>query len=149
MNKSFWLQYFKELDILHTDQTSKTHLIRLSALSAGYAIRHNLVPAQKYIHLLHQDTFIHGPFNFATVNNFITFNCISQQDWQVLPSFSHLFQNPIPSFDVPTYLVHVDKGVHFVFHNKIHAGMLLTQQYLLPHDDTLDSNSSLFSDVNP
>ena len=91
MNQQFWLQYFKETDILHPDQTSKTHLVTPSASSAAYAIRHNLVPAQKYVHLLHEDTFIHGPFDFATVNNPKTRDRISQQDWQVLASFSHLF----------------------------------------------------------
>ncbi len=116
-------------------------------MSAGYAIRHNLVPAQKYVHLLHEDTFNHGLFDFAMVNNRKTRDCISQQDWQNLASFSHLFQNPIPSFDVPTYLVHVENVVHFVFHDKLHSGMLLTQQYLLPRNDTLDSNSTLFSDA--
>jgi hypothetical protein len=47
VNQRFWLQYFKESDILHPDQTSETHLIRPSAPSAGYAIRHNLVPARR------------------------------------------------------------------------------------------------------
>ena len=74
---------------------------------------------------------------------------ISEQDWQVLASFSHLFQNPLPSFDVPTYSIHVDNGVHVVFHNKLDADMVLTHHPLLPRDDTSDSESSLISDVNP
>ena len=147
VNQRFWIQYFKESDVLHPYQSSKTHLVRPSTLSAVYAIRNNLVPARKYVYLLHEDTFIHGPFDFATVNSRKTRDRISQQDWQVLASFSHLFQNPILSFDVPTYSVHVDNGVHVVFHDKLHAGMLLTDQYLLPRDDTSDSNSSLFSDA--
>ena len=113
----------------------ETHLVRPSASSAGYAIRKNLVPARKYVHVLHQETFIHGPFDFATVNNHKTRDRISQQDWQVLASFSHLLQNPIPSFDIPTYSVHVDNGVHVVFHKKLHAGMLFTEQYLFPRDN--------------
>ena len=92
---------------------------------------------------------MHGPFDFAMVNNPKTRDWISQQDWQVLASFSHLFQNPIPSFDVPTYLVHVDNGVHVVFNGKLDAAMLLPQHYLLPRDNTLDSGSDLSSDVEP
>ena len=149
MSQRFWLQYFKELDILHPDQASATHLVRPSALSVGYAIWHNLVPAQKYVHLPHENTFIHGPFDFATVNNPKTRDRISHQDWQVLASFSHLFQNPIPSFDVPTYSVHVYNGVHVVFNSKLDAVMLLPQHSLLPRDNTLDSGSDLFSDVEP
>ena len=81
VNQRFWLQYFKELDVLHPDQASETHLVRPLPSSAGYAIRHNLVPAQKYVHLLHEDTFIHGPFDFATVNNQKTRDRISEKDW--------------------------------------------------------------------
>ena len=124
-------------------------MVRPSPFSAGYAIRHNLVPARKYVHLLHEDIFIHGPFDFATVNNRKTRHRISEQDWQVLASFSHLFQNPLPSFDVPTYSVHVDNGVHVVFNNKLDAAMLLPQLSLLPRDTTSDGGSDLFSDVEP
>ena len=102
VNQLFWLQYFKKSDVLHTDQASETHLIRPLPSSAAYAIRNHLVPAQKYVHLLHDNTFIHEPFDFATVNNRKTCNRISEKDWQVLASFSHLFQNLLPSVDVPT-----------------------------------------------
>jgi hypothetical protein len=149
VNQRFWLQYFKESDVLHPDQASETHLVRPSPSSAGYAIRHHLVPARKYVQLLHEDTFIHGPFDFATVNNRKTRDRISKKNWQVLASFSHLFQNPLPSFDVPTYSVHVDNGVHIVFNGKLDAAMLLPQHSLLPRDNTSDSGSDLFSDVEP
>ena len=119
VNQHFWLQYFKELEVLHPDQASETHLVRPSPSSSGYAIRHNLVPARKYVHLLHEDIFIHGPFDFAMVNNRKTRDRISDQDCQVLASFSHRFQNPLPSFDVPTYSVHVDNGVHIRSFRKI------------------------------
>ena len=124
-------------------------MVRPSPSSAGYAIWHNLVPARQYVHLLHEDIFIHGPFYFATVNNHKTRDRISEQDWQVLASFSHRFQNPLPSFDVPTYLVHVDNGVHAVFYGNLHDAMLLPQRSFLPRDNTLDSGSDLFSDVEP
>jgi hypothetical protein len=29
-----------------------------------------------------------------------------------------MFQNPLPTFDVPTYLIHVDQGAHVLYHNK-------------------------------
>ena len=149
MNQHFWLQYFKELDVLHPGEAGETHLVQPSPSSAGYAIRHNLVPTRKYVHLIHEDIFIHGPFDFATVNNRKTRDRISKQDWQVLASFSHLFQNPLPSFDVPTYLVHVDNGVHVVFNNKLDAALLLPQHSLLTRDTMFDSDSSLFSNFAP
>ena len=82
------------------------------------------------------------------MNNRKTRDRISKQDWQVLASFSHLFQNPLPSFDVPTYSVHVVNGIHAVFYGKFHDAMLIPP-LPLPRDNTLDSGSDLFSDVEP
>ena len=87
-------------------------MIKPSDSSKAYAIKNNLVVASKYINVLHEDTFIHGPFNFATVHNRKTRDWIGQEDWQVLANHSHMFQNSIPSFDVPAYSIHVDNGVH-------------------------------------
>ena len=148
MNQRFWFQYFKESDVLHPGEAGETHLVRPSPSFAGYAIGHNLVPARKYVHLLHEDIFIHGPFDVATVNNRKTRDRISKLDWQVLASFSHRFQNPLPRFDVPTYLVHVDNGVHAVFYGKFHDAMLIPP-LPLPRDNTSDSGSDLFSDDKP
>ena len=65
-----------------------------------------------------------------------------------MASFSHLFQNPLPSFDVPTYSVHVDNGVHAVFSGKYHDAMFIPP-LPLPRDDTSNSGSDLFDGVEP
>jgi len=65
--------------------------------------------------MFHEDTFIHGPFNFATVQNRMTRDRIGQVDLQALANHSHMYQNSVPSFDVPTYSIHVNNGVHFRF----------------------------------
>jgi hypothetical protein len=120
VNQRFWLQHFKEKDLLHPDQTHETHLVKPSSSSKAFAVRNNLLTATKYIHMLHENTFIHGPFNFATVNNRKTRDRICQADWQVLADHSHMFRNSIPSFDVPTYSIHVDQGILFRFVDKKH-----------------------------
>ena len=83
------------------------------------------------------------------VNNRKTRDRISQKDWDVLARFSHRFKNLLPRFDVPSYSVHVDNGIHFVFNDKLPAKMLLAQQYYQPRDDaSVDSDEKLlFSDV--
>ena len=63
-----------------------------------------------------------------------------------MASFSHLFQNPLSSFDVPTYSVHVDNGIHAVFSGNYHDAMFITP-LPLPRDDTSDSGSDLFDGV--
>jgi hypothetical protein len=35
-----------------------------------------------------------------------------------------MFQNPTPSFNVPTYLIHVDCGAHVTYHNQAHYNVL-------------------------
>jgi len=145
VNQRFWLQYFKESDLLHQDESHEAHLVRPSSSSAAFAARNNLVTARKFIHLLHEDTFIHGPFDFATVHNRKTRDRIGQADWQVLADFSHMFQNPIPSFLLPTYSIHVDNGIHYSFlHN--HNMQFLTHTSCDGHNSDEDS---LFSDYVP
>ena len=86
INQQFWLQYYKDSNILHPDQSSETHLVRPYGDSDPYTIRNNLVRARSLVHLLHEDTFIHGPFDFDVVNNHKTCDRISQEDWDVWPS---------------------------------------------------------------
>ena len=145
---------FKESDVFHPDQANETHLVKPSNTSRAFAVTNNLVAVRKYIHLIHEDTFIHGPFDFATVNNRKTRDRISQVDWNILAKYSHRFRNPLPSFDVPTYSIHVDNGVHFSFNDKHHSEVLFTQNLLSPDDQLLplrelqmetDDDKSLFS----
>ena len=39
------------------------------------------------------DTFIHGPFNFATINKRKSRDRISQTKWDILKSHCHLYHN--------------------------------------------------------
>ncbi len=115
INKRFWLQYHNRDDILLGSTTANTHLIHPSDNSESYASRHNLIPYRKYINLTHSVTYIHGPFEFATINHRKSRDRICQFDWDVLKSHCDLFHNPLPSFDVPTYSVHIDAGAHTTF----------------------------------
>jgi hypothetical protein len=66
-NTRFWLQYHTLGELQSPLSTMDTHLIRPSDSSKDYATRHKLLPFRKWVNLTHQDTFIHGPFDFATV----------------------------------------------------------------------------------
>jgi hypothetical protein len=66
------------------------------------------------------------------VHNRKTRDRISQEDWQVLANHSHMFQNSIPSFDVPTYSIHVNNGIYFSFPPNKHHEMFY-------HDSDEDS----------
>ncbi len=64
--------------------STDTHLICLSDSSDDYATSHKLLLFQKWLNLTHQDMFIHGPFDFASVNGRKTWDRISQSDWDIL-----------------------------------------------------------------
>ena len=84
INQRYWLQYHSRSDISNPHRESSTHLIRPSDTSEDFAARHQLVPFRQWINLTHQDTYIHGPFNFATVNGRRTRDRISEEDWKIL-----------------------------------------------------------------
>ena len=125
INTRFWLQYHTISELQSPLSTTETHLIRPSDSSEDYATRHKLLPFRKWVNLTHHDTFIHGPFDFATVNGRKTRDRISQPDWDVLKTHCNMFHNPLPRFDVPSYSIHVDRGAHVTFHSDAIARQLI------------------------
>ncbi len=105
-----------------------THLIWPSDTSKDYTTRHKLCPFQKWLNLTHQDMFIHGPFEFATVDGQKMQDHVSQADWDVIQIHLDIFHNPLPWFDVPSYSIHIDRGAHVLFHDAAitHQLILLT-----------------------
>ncbi len=116
INKRFWLQYPSQDNIMANSTSTHTHLLQPTDTSETYANCHKLLPFWKYINLTHSDTFIHGPFDFATINYQKSRDRICQSNWDILKSHCDLFHNPSPCFDVPTYSVHVDAGMHTTFY---------------------------------
>ena len=84
VNQRYWIQYHGQNDILCPDLSLETHPIRPSETSVDYALRHKLLPFRKWLNITHSDTFIHGPFEFASVRGQKTCDFISQDDWNVL-----------------------------------------------------------------
>ena len=112
-----------------------------SKSSDEYALDHKLTNAGKYIDMLHEGTFIHGPFNFATGQNLNTRDRIGQEDWQALAVHSHRFQNPVPDQDTPIYRIQVDNVTHIICPGTNQE--MFSSLFALQSDD----DESLFSDV--
>ena len=117
INQRFWLQYHTDSELQSPLSTMETHLVHPSDTSVDYANCHKLSAFQKWVNLTHQDTFIHGPFNLSSINGCKTQYPVSQTDWDTLKSHCHMFHNPLPHFDVPSYSIHVDHGAHVLFHD--------------------------------
>ncbi len=99
INQQFWLQYCKANSISngHLD----AHLITPSDTSEDRALRFHLHPICCWTNLTHGDTYIHGPFNFATVRGRKTCNRVDQDCWDALATKSSMFSNKLSSLSFP------------------------------------------------
>ncbi len=69
------------------------------------------------MNIRHLDTYIHRPFEFATICSRKTRDHISQGDWDALSKHQSMCSNPLPWFDVSTYLIHINRRAHVTFHD--------------------------------
>jgi hypothetical protein len=123
-NQRYWLQYHPFSDITTPTSSIMTHMIRPSDTSEALAAKSHLVPFRRWLNLSHSDTYLHGPFDFATINGRRTRDRIAKADWDILSTHASQFSNSLPRFDLPSYSIHIDLGVHVVVHNPTLAAAL-------------------------
>jgi hypothetical protein len=123
INQQYWLQYCTRNGVSYGHLNA--HLIAPSDTSEERASHHHLLPIHSWVNLTHADTYIHGPFDFATVNERKTWDHVGHKDWDALTAKSSMFCNPTPHFDLPTYSIHVDPGVHTTHQMIAAAGDIL------------------------
>ena len=111
-NQRYWLQYSERDGIISGHLNA--HLITPSDTSEDRALRLHLRPVRCWVNLTHGDTYVHGPFEFAYVRGRKTRDRIDQPTWDALAAKSSMFSNPVPRCDLPTYSIHVDRGIHTV-----------------------------------
>ncbi len=127
INQHYWLQLHSTRDLASPCSTTDTHLVRSTDTSDSYVTRHKLMPFRKWLNICHLDTYIHGPFDFTSVRGRKTRDRVAQSDWDVLHWNSLMFNNPVPRFDVPTYLVHCNRGAHVTFHDNATCTILMAE----------------------
>lgn len=111
MNQRYWLHYHSSNDVAAPVDSARLHLIRPSGTSAQFACANGLVPLHLWINLTHESTYIHGPFDFATIRGRKTRDSISENDWLILLSRRSCYDNDPPKLDLPTFSVHDDRGL--------------------------------------
>jgi hypothetical protein len=84
MNQRFWLCYHSQEDLMGPCSSCDTHLIRPTNTSKAYALHHHLFSFCQYVNLTHSNTYIHGPFNFATFGGHKSHDRVSGNDWSIL-----------------------------------------------------------------
>jgi hypothetical protein len=112
-NQQYWLQYSEQNGI--SNGQLDAHLITPSDTLEDCAARHNLYPVCCWVNLTHGNTYIQGPFEFVTIHGWKTHDHVDQQSWDTLAVKCSMFTYKLPCFDIPTYCIHVDPGVHTVF----------------------------------
>ena len=91
----------------HRNRT--THLIRPSDQSKAYAAKERLRPFRQWVRLTNADTYVCGPFEFAIINGRKSRDRISEDNWNFLNKYNHMFANEIPSLQLPAYSVHCSR----------------------------------------
>ncbi len=127
INQRYWLQLHSTRDLASPCLTTDTHLVQPMDTSDSYVARHKLMPFRKWLNICHLDTYIHGPFKFASVCGRKTRDRVAQPDWDVLHWNKSMFNNPVPRFDVPTYLDHCNRGTHVAFHDDATCTILIAE----------------------
>jgi hypothetical protein len=124
-NQQYWLQYHSLGDIVTPLSSTSAHLIWPLDTSEAHVATHRLMPFRRWLNLTHSDTYIHGPFDFASINAHKTRDRISQLDWDILFKQTSMFHNPLPQFDLPSYSIHVNCSVHVAICNTTNCNLLL------------------------
>jgi hypothetical protein len=125
INQRYWLQYYLISNIATATSSSTAHFIRPFDMSEAHATKCKLVPFQRWLNLAHTDTYINGPFVFATANGHKTQDCISQTNWDALATQNSMFHNLLPWFDCCSYSIHADRGINIIFNNSPDSDALL------------------------
>jgi hypothetical protein len=68
INQRYWLQYHFLANLTTPISTTTMHLICPSNTLEALAMKQKLAPFRCGLNLTHSDTYLHGPFDFATVN---------------------------------------------------------------------------------
>ena len=117
INRRFWKEYHRTIGPrqLHDHY----HLIKPNENEATYAKQNYLVPFRKWLHITDKDTYIHGPFNFATYNNRKSSDRVDIKDWKILQAKKSLYSNSAPNLviqpsfhiNTPYHSTHQDSSV--------------------------------------
>jgi hypothetical protein len=84
VNQRYWLQLHSVDDLCFPRLASDTHLVCPCDTSDSYATCHKLMPFRKWLNICHLNTYIHGPFNFDSIQGRKTYDRIAQVDWDAL-----------------------------------------------------------------
>ncbi len=105
-NQQYWLQYHPRLDD-PVSPSPTTHHIRPTSASGAFASAEGLRTFRRWVRINNSDTYIFGPFEFATLNGRQSSDRVPATAWKALLCCASSFANAVPSLELPDYSVHV------------------------------------------
>jgi hypothetical protein len=103
--RRFWLEYHRSNS--HKTLSTSYHIIQPSQYSEKLASDKNLVSYREWIQLNDPLILLHGPFDFANINNRKTRDRIAENDWRSLIACASKYDNSAPVF-FQQRIMHVD-----------------------------------------
>jgi hypothetical protein len=82
-NQRWWLEYHSASSVARL-HSGDYHILRPDSRADAYAKDRHLHPFTQWINLLHDATFLHGPFEFAVINGRQSRDRIGIDDWTAL-----------------------------------------------------------------
>jgi HKD family nuclease len=141
-NRRYWLEYHKSNS--HKSLSVEYHILQPSQYSEATAASKHLVPYRAWIHIDDSDQAIHGPFEFATLNNRKTRDRVSEQDWLILGGKSALYDNEAPRISERVMQVDITQPIYEQVrgNQEVEDRLLVFMMNMEYNDDTLKDYGS-------
>jgi hypothetical protein len=94
-NQRWWLEYHSASSVARL-HSGDYHILRPDSRADAYAKERHLHPFAQWVNLLHDATFIHGPFDFAVINGRQSRDRISVDDWSALAAHADKYDDSPP-----------------------------------------------------
>jgi hypothetical protein len=120
------------------------HIIWPDKYASTYAKTNSLHPFCQWVNLLQPETYIHGPFEFATINSRLTWDRISMDDWNQLALASSKYDDAPPDLNARDWSgIQFSRNYHTAVHDTdVHARVLATN-FLEPETYSFTSLTDL------
>jgi hypothetical protein len=102
--RRYWTEYHKTNS--HKSLSLDYHILQPSQYSENTAKSMGLTPYREWVQLDDPSINLHGPFNFATLNNRKTRDRVAKADWLILQDREALYNNAAPKLS--TRIMSVD-----------------------------------------
>ena len=103
-NRRYWLEYHESNS--HKSISVDYHILQPSQYSESVATSKRLTPYREWINIDDSDILLHGPFNFATLNNRKTRDRVAEHDWNILAQCKTKYDNFAPK--ITQRVMHLD-----------------------------------------